>query len=415
MGRVVSLWLPAGQPQRQGPDALALARLTAWCLRWTPLAAPAPPDGVWLDITGSAPHADGEEALLHDLVARLAAQGITARAACADTPGAAHAVARSGAKAVSVIRTGETSDALQALPVALLRLLPDEIAALHGLGFDRIGALAAAPRAPLAWRFGPGLFLRLDQALGRIPELIQPITPPGLAQHRLDFAEPLLTAASLAAAIARLAHPVCAALERASQGARRLDLVFTRVDGTLQAIRIAIAGPTRTPAHLARLLNEQLQTIDPGLGIGAMHLVASLTEPLDASRVVRIVPPESGVRERPVRRAPPPAPPTGATWPISLPRPSRMMRPPQPIDALALLPDQPPVVFTWRCVRHRVRRADGPERIHGEWWRGERETWAVRDYFAVEDERGHRFWLFRAGDGRDPASGPMSWFLHGMF
>jgi protein ImuB len=79
------------------------------------------------------------------------------------------------------------------------------------------------------------------------------------------------------------------------------------------------------------------------------------------------------------------------------------------------LPDQPPVAFTWRQTRIKVRRADGPERIHGEWWRRDAEAAAVRDYFQVEDEDGRRFWLFRRGDGGDPATGDLSWFLHGFF
>jgi protein ImuB len=40
---------------------------------------------------------------------------------------------------------------------------------------------------------------------------------------------------------------------------------------------------------------------------------------------------------------------------------------------------------------------------------------AVRDYWAVEDEHGRRFWLYRSGDGLDPATGDLSWFLHGLF
>jgi protein ImuB len=93
----------------------------------------------------------------------------------------------------------------------------------------------------------------------------------------------------------------------------------------------------------------------------------------------------------------------------------RLLDPPQPVEAIALLPDQPPVAFTWRRKRHRVCRADGPERVHGEWWRRSAEVAAVRDYFAVEDEDGCRFWLFRRGDGADPATGDLRWFLHGLF
>ena len=39
----------------------------------------------------------------------------------------------------------------------------------------------------------------------------------------------------------------------------------------------------------------------------------------------------------------------------------------------------------------------------------------MRDYFAVEDEDGARFWLFRRGDGVDRATGDLRWFLHGLF
>ena len=65
---------------------------------------------------------------------------------------------------------------------------------------------------------------------------------------------------------------------------------------------------------------------------------------------------------------------------------------------------------------HRVRRAEGPERLAQEWWRkADQETGPdkVRDYYRVEDEAGGRFWIFRAGlyaPGRAPR-----WFVHGLF
>jgi protein ImuB len=72
-------------------------------------------------------------------------------------------------------------------------------------------------------------------------------------------------------------------------------------------------------------------------------------------------------------------------------------------------------VFTWRGKRRKVVRADGPERIFGEWWRRPREFQAVRDYFVVEDELGERYWVYRAGDGIDPETGSHLWFVHGVF
>lgn len=85
------------------------------------------------------------------------------------------------------------------------------------------------------------------------------------------------------------------------------------------------------------------------------------------------------------------------------------------MDAIAELPDHAPAAFTWRRHRHRVSRADGPERIYGEWWRRDAERAAVRDYFRVEDQDGRRFLLFREGDGMDADTGGLAWFLQGMF
>jgi protein ImuB len=455
--------MPLAQAQAQVPglaihpaepeaDAEALRRLAAWCLRYTPLVAPAAPDGVWLDVTGCAHLHGGETRLLRDLIVRCEAQGLAARAAIADTPGAAHAIARhepssrkAGEGRVRVVPIGITKSALAPLPIASLRLPPDTLESLRLLGFERVEQLATVPRAPLTRRFGPLVANRLDQALGTIFEPIVPLVPPDLPQARLTFIEPLLTAEAFAAANATLVHTICAVLEKTGQGARRLDLVFHRVDGSVQPLRIGTARPSRDARHLARLLDEKLERIDPGLGIEAMHLIAVLIDRLphtqteamlpgtedtgtDVStlvdrlenrlgsrRVWRAAPVESDVPERSVRHVPAVAPPRRTAWPADLPRPVRLLDPPQPVDAMALLPDQPPVAFTWRRVRHRVRRADGPERIAGEWWKRAGEMRSVRDYFRVEDEAGQRFWLFRRGDGDDPATGDLRWFLHGFF
>jgi protein ImuB len=68
-----------------------------------------------------------------------------------------------------------------------------------------------------------------------------------------------------------------------------------------------------------------------------------------------------------------------------------------------------------RAIRGRDNPPDGPERIFGEWWKRDAELFAVRDYFRVEDKAGERFWIYRAGDGADAATGSHRWFLHGIF
>ena len=82
---------------------------------------------------------------------------------------------------------------------------------------------------------------------------------------------------------------------------------------------------------------------------------------------------------------------------------------------MALTPDDPPSRFRWRGQTIRVRRAEGPERIGEEWWKGDIEgvsTGHVRDYYRVEDEAGRRFWLFRAGLYGEV---PPKWWMHGLF
>ena len=98
-------------------------------------------------------------------------------------------------------------------------------------------------------------------------------------------------------------------------------------------------------------------------------------------------------------------------WDPERQRPVRLLPRPEPIEATAPVPDDPPVLFRWRRIAHRVRRADGPERIAEEWWRATAE---LRDYYRVEDEAGYRFWLYRAGVYR-PQAAAARWFLHGLF
>ncbi|MBO0664434.1 DNA polymerase Y family protein [Jiella sp. MQZ9-1] len=425
-------------------DAAALERLAIWILeRFSPIVAVDGGDGIVIDSTGADHLHGGEAAMLHRLVDRLAGAGITAQAAVADTWGAAHALARHRADPVCVAPRRHGADILKDLPVAALRLAEETRDALSDLGFATIGDLLAAPRAPLVLRFGETLIARLDQASGRRVEPIEPLRPADIIETHRNFAEPIGAAETIARHVGKLVVALCAALEAKGLGVRRLDLVCRRVDNRVEAVRISTARPVRDVARLTRLLCDKIETIAPGFGIERMSLAATLVEPLaprqklaaltdeilpdvaglvdtianrvGEDRLYRLAPVESDVPERSVRRIAPLAPETGHSWRADWPRPTRLLRRPEPIETMALLPDHPPVAFTWRGVRRRVRTADGPERIFGEWWKRDVERSAVRDYFQVEAEDGERFWIFRAGNGEDAATGSQRWFLHGLF
>ena len=448
--------LPVGEAQARVPglvvrpadpdaDDAALRRFARLCLRFAPLTAPDPPDGVLVDATGCAHLFGGERRMLRAMRQTGASLGFETRAAIAGTPGAAHAVVRYGPGSEFVVAPGGEADALAALPPEALRLPPDLCAQLRRLGLATVGDLRRLPRGPLARRTGAAVIRRLDQATGAIDEPIGPEAPPRPISARLGFVEPLLTAESFGSVIARLVDNVCGRLDTAGLGARRLELSFERVDGTERTIRVATARPVRGAAHLARLLADRLETVDPGLGVEAMRLSVRRAEALEATQTVaafggrgavadlaplidtltnrlgvrqvwRPAPVESDVPERTVRCVPFFSREAGPdSWPDALARPVRLFDPPQPVTVMALVPDHLPASFIWRNMRHVVRHADGPERIAGEWWRHGGEVRSLRDYFRVEDEEGQRFWLFRRGDGRDLETGDMRWFVHGVF
>jgi protein ImuB len=427
-------------------DLEALRALADWCVRYSPAVALDAPDGLLMDVTGVTHLWGGEAAMLDDLVARLAANGIPARAALADTAGAAWALARFSE--VRIAPRGAQQTLIEPLPVAALRL--DEVAAaqLPRLGLTRVGRLTKLPRAQLTRRFGKGVVLRLDQALGRVDEALtfrRPATP---WFERLAFAEPISAPDDLA----RVAHDVtaliCKRLEREGKGARRFEVAFHRLDGKVQTAGAWLSLPGRNAARIGKLIAPKLDVIDPGFGIEVVTVTAEAVEPishrqqrldegreataeeglaplidrlanrLGEDRVWRAEPFESHVPERSVVRRPPLSPPGKARpWDPDRPRPVRLFRRPEPVEAVvALTPDDPPSQFRWRGRLHRVRRAEGPERIGEEWWRksiDEVSPGHVRDYYRVEDEVGGRFWLFRAGL-YDPEN-PPKWWLHGLF
>ena len=424
-------------------DRALLARLGLFAARrWTPRAALSGPDGLWLDLQGVAHLFGGEEALCARILRFCTRLGLAARIAVAGTPGAAHALARFGSRRLILSPPGGEAEAIDPLPIAALRMEGDVIAAAQRLGIETSGDLAAMERAPLERRFGKNLLLRLDQALGRAAEPFDPIIPEESPSATLRLLEPIATAEAIGTVLEELMALLVRTLTEAGLAVRRLSLICLRVDGAEQAIAIGTARASRDVAHLLRLLVPKIETIEPGFGIEAMRLVAGRCEPLGPQsvetlltggrpepdlaplvdrlaarlgerRLFRLGAVESDVPERSVRRVGPLA--ETEAWP-GWPRPVRLLSPPERVDnVMAELPDLPPRRFVWRGRTHRVRRADGPERVHGEWWKRSGEADAVRDYFQVEDEEGSRFWLYRRGDGIDLRTGDLSWWLQGAF
>lgn len=431
------------RPAEPDADAALLDRLALFGIRrWSPVVAVSPPDGVWLDLTGAAHLHGGEARFCRRLQSFCRRAGFTARIAIADTPGAAHALARYGSEDIAIVAPGSVLRALSPLPVAALRLEDAALAAARKFGFETIADLLPVARAPLARRLGMATIDRLDQALGGKAEPITPREDVVIPMVERRLLEPIGTAEAIAQVMQDLLKDMAELLQGKGLGARSLRLIALRIDGGEQMVAIGTSRPTREVSHLLRLLKLRIDRIDPGLGLEQFRLLAPHTEALDAENlgailageaavrdparlvdvvagrigqgaVYRFAPVDSHVPERAVRAASPIEAP--GTWP-SWQRPVRLFARPEPLHGvMALMPDQPPRRFEWRGRAHRIVAGDGPERIHGEWWRRDAEVWAVRDYYRLEDEHGGRYWVFRRGDGVTSDTGDLTWWMHGVF
>jgi protein ImuB len=314
-------------------DRRLIDAVADWCDRYTPLVGFHAPDGLVLDIAGCAHLFGGEAAMCRDILARLADQGLHARAAIADTVGCAFAVARFGGansfppcgeglgvgvgrggmalpqlpdppprpsptrgegEAVArpqlnlaligafLVAPGGMRHALAPLPMAALRLAPEIVEALAELGLKRIADIIDLPRAPLAARFSEILVRRLDQALGRDDEPITPRLPVPCYVAEQSFPDPIGLERDVLATIARLAAQLDAAMERRQDGARLLQVALFRTDNKVYRIEVGTGAPVRDAARIVRLFADRLAMIgdacDPGFGFDMVRLAALVTE-----------------------------------------------------------------------------------------------------------------------------------------
>ncbi len=445
-GRVVDMRALCPQVQvayaDTGGDAAALARLALWARRWCPWTAVDGADGLVLDSTGSDHLWGGEAAMLREIEERLSLLGFSAALAVAPTHGAAWAMARLGGVRRVVTAQSLAQDVAR-LPARALRLDADTQLLLKRLGLKSVGDLAAVPRMSLARRFSTAALpqnplLRLDQMMGRLAEPVNaPEEPPRFAvQSRL--AEPVQDPTPHLPA---LCAELCAGLDAAGCGARRVTVTVFRTDGELREISVTTAHASRDADHILRLFDDKLERIDPGFGFDLITLAAPQAEALAAvqtrldnqadvgAELARLVDRLSARLGPHAVRCPAPVashmPERAEAWrpamagppqpPQPLPdRPLRLFDQPEEVRVLYAVPEGPPAQFVWRKQTHRVVRFAGPERIAPEWWR-DRPGTRLRDYYRIEDDRGRRVWLYRDGVLDDGRGETPRWFVHGLF
>ena len=434
-------------PHDPAGDLAFLDRISRRCDDYSPSVQLDPPPhaplGMVLDVTGCGHLHGGEEALRESLVGEIASKGLTVHAALADTAPAARALARYG------------GDSVAALPIAALEIEPETRHALGRAGFHRIGDLVPLPRKVLTARFGGGMTTQLARLLAEEDAHLvpQPWQDAVFAEQR--FAEPIGRSDDVIEVIEMLLERAAVQLAARGEGGRRFLARLHRSDGHVARLEVETGAPTRDPALVLRLLRERIDSLadplDPGFGYDSIDLAVPHSETLaeaqpgleaerrrpgeigplldrlavrhGPARVRRFAAGDSHLPERAGKLRPLDAGAQTSTWldvcetepPL---RPLILLDPPQKVRVMDAIPDGPPRHFTWKGKPHRILRQEGPERIAAEWWRrrgGHADNPGLtRDYYRVEDDRSHRFWLFRHGLYGQEAEHP-DWYVHGLF
>lgn len=433
----------------------ALQKLADWMVRFSPRVSLVNDDAIIMEITGIE-HLFGCEATLAEQVsARLKENGYMSQIAIASTPGAANAFAHFGVDVggVFLCKAGCEKQDLASLPVKALRLSDKIVQLLRKFGLTRIDQLYGLDRKALARRFTSreaidAVVLRVDQALGVRHEPIKPVIAEPEWAVRLPCPEPVAAQEGVEYALGKLLPQLCDKLNDHGVGARDFGFYAFGVDGKTSQISVSSASAVRDAKHIFRLLKEHIDTLNPGFGIDMFMLVAARTECLDhdvkplSAEMTGGFDQDAFIRladrlamrlgekavQMPVFHQShiPERAECFVKFDTSLmkqdrpsycigPRPLRLLETPERVEVVAEVPDGPPARLIWRRVMRKIVRADGPERIAPEWWKLSEKGARARDYYRIEDEEGHRYWIYRHGLYDDNRGGPPQWYVHGVF
>ncbi len=427
------------EEMRPEKDRAALRSLAVWASqRFSPLVAVDGEDGLLLDVTGCEWVFKGEQRLLEMVMEALRRLGLCARVAIAPSFGCAWAAARHSQG--SVVPEGGARRAMGPLPVAALRIDAAMRAGLAEVGIERVEEVMRLPRGAVPARFGDGLLLRLDQALGQAIELIEPVRDPAPPCVRRVFDGPTVQLEAVERTARELLDELSEELLTRESGARGIGVELVRADDEAVSLAVCLGRPCRDSRHLWALLRPKLERVNMGFGVEEVVVRAARTERLrheqverwrDESieagrtagecvdtlanrlgpeRVLGATLVESHVPERAfgmgaVEEGKRHRGEETQRWSADMvgDRPPVLFERAWPVEVLCLTPDGPVMSVRWQGRERKVVTTIGPERIGPEWWRGDR---MARDYFKVQDEMGRWLWVYREVEGT-------RWFVQG--
>lgn len=399
-----------------------------------------------IEISTTARVHGGEEGMSSKAVELVEGLGHRIQWAITDDPLAALALAR--LHETAHVPAGRMADALAGLPVRSLRTSNALCEALRAIGVETLGQLAGLDRASVAGRFGDE-GLRLYRLASGRQALLEEGTLAWVADDLPVVQTPLAgatTTLQLHFVLPGLLSQLSRALADKDLAAVQLRGVLLLETGGFVGFGVRVGRPTRDVRTLEHLIRCRLATLSleapveewrievreavpdrgwqPGLTERAEaseplpDVLARLQDALGEQAVFCAEPverwcPEKAWRPVPVPLRPPLRRPPKLSddvvdrqerWETTLrwPRPTQLLEKPRRIevDFEHRRPVRVRLPEGWRAVE----RADGPERLSGEWWDPD-GVWE-RTYWVVELPGARNAWIFMS-DGH-------CW-LHGWF
>ena len=407
-------------------EPAALHNLALWALQWSSQVSEDGSEGgaatLWLEIGASRQLFGGADTLRARIAAELAALGYSARLGVAPTPQGAALLARADHTANATTLTALLA-LLQPLPLDCLALAPEQLAALHSAGLDKIGELLALPAAALARRLGPGTTHALRQLCGQAPEPLRMLRVPPQFSSRCEFSFALADTTALLFPLQRLLAGLQGYLRSLDRAVQRYTLRLEHRQCAATCLEIGLARPAREAALLLTLARERLAALTLAAPVQALTLEArEFLQPL----VLQMDCFAPGVQhseqlqttiDRLVARLGVEAVQTLGLAADHRPERAWTALAAQPGTAASAAPAAtmssgavPLLRPCWLLPEPRGIEAPqellaGPERIESGWWDG---ADIARDYYLARGAAGAHWWVYR-----DLRSG--AWHLHGLW
>ncbi|HEY3730282.1 MAG TPA: DNA polymerase Y family protein [Steroidobacteraceae bacterium] len=416
-GRTAGLWLCVRLAQlvREASPRAAMERLAAWAYQWSSLVHYQLGEQplLWLELGASARLFGGHAALIAQLQSGLTELGYEHHCALAPSPTAAALLTRI-APPRCVSTRAQLRARLEPLPLTLLGLPDQVLAALHSAGLRCIGQVLALPAAAIARRFGPESSLYLRRLCARAPDP-RPAWPlPASYRARFEFDGEVHDSTALLFPLRRLLLEFQGYLRGRDCAVLRFTLRFEHQSRNSSSVIIGLSAPARDAAQFLLLVRERLHNLTLAAPVRALSLEALeftaasvvqadffgsdqqqlqqlqlLLDRLQARLGEQQV---QGLRlqadYRPER-----------AWQLTTPQQPAPVAPMHAALRPCTLLRQP------RRIEPPARLLSGPERIESGWWDG---ADAQRDYYVARSADGARLWVFH-----DLTHG--DWYLQGLW